>query len=194
MRPWLAAVLTAIASLALAQEMTDEQRMAQIMNAFEDRVISQTDIWFDDGEFPTLMQSLRFRVELDPSDYETVTDLSYLYKSTEAYDREIALLTRFRTRNPDSADAAYPEAEFYFTKRAYVRVVDLLNPRLDLKPRLQDNGYRILAHSYSRMGYLKDSLRIWDIYLSLVPGDAAAKVNRQRIVDRMKGAAGIPSK
>jgi len=179
----------ALAGMACGQ-LSDQQRLAVIEDARDARVSNQSDYWFDKGDFPAIIQALRYRLGLNPGDYETLTDLAWMFKNIERPDLELALVVQFRRDNPDSADAAYPEAEFYFNKRSYVQTIDLLSRVIDMTPPPQANAFRILAHSYSRIGFLKESLAVWDKYIALVPGDAAAKVNRQRVVDRIAAQKG----
>ena len=165
---------------------SDESRLAIIEDSRDARVSNQSDYWFEKGDFPAIIHTLNYRFLLNPKDYETMTDLAWMYKNIERPDLELALLINYRESNLDQADAYYPEAEFYFNKKAYVQVIDLLKNAIKMTPPPQPNAFRILAHSYSRIDLLKESLAVWDAYLKLVPNDAAAKVNRQRVVDRLK--------
>lgn len=165
---------------------SDEARLSFIEGARNARVSNQSDYWFEKGDFPAIIQTLNYRFYLNPRDYETMTDLAWMYKNIERPDLELALVVQYRESNQGYADAYYPEAEFYFNKKAYVQVIDLLEEAIKMTPPPQPNAFRILAHSYSRIGLLKESIAVWDAYLKLVPNDAAAKVNRQRVVDRIK--------
>ncbi len=165
------------------------ERLNRIWAAHEDRQNAVADRWFEDGDFPRVIENLRYRVELFPKDYEHVTNLAWMLGNVEQKDAQLATLIQFRTANPDYADAAFPEAQFYFQAKAYAKVPPLLEPVLSLKPPLQPNGWRILAHSYERLGMLKDSLRVWDSYIALVPDDAAAPANRTRVANKLAQAA-----
>lgn len=176
--------LGAVAGLAWSQE-SDESRLAIIESARDARVSNQSDYWFDKGDFPAIIQTLNYRLALAPKDYEILTDLAWMYKNIERPDLELSIVVQFRRDNPNMADAGYPEAEFYFNKRSYVQTIDLLSRAITMSPPPQANAFRILAHSYSRIGFLKESLDVWDRYLKLVPDDGAAIVNRKRVADRI---------
>ena len=55
--------------------------------------------------------------------------------------------------------------------------------------KVHPNNFRLLAHSYERLGKLNDAKRVWDRYISLAPGDLPAKVNLKRVEGKIaKGA------
>jgi tetratricopeptide (TPR) repeat protein len=145
------------------------------------RISSEKDVLFKDGEFPATISILSWEVLWRPSDYQIVTDLGFMYGNLERKDLELATYVRFREQFPKSAEAYYPEAEFYFKSRIYKPVIKLLEPTLSMDPKPHANSYRLLAHAYDRLGLLKESLATWEIYLKLSPDDAAAKVNRDKV-------------
>jgi len=184
MKRLIAAVLALVTAIAYGQQ-SDAERLAIIESYRDARVSNQSDYLFDKGDFPTIIAALRYRLAMTPTDYETMTDLAWMYKNTERPDLELAVVVQFRRDNPTLADAMYPEAEFYFNKRSYVQTIELLSKAIKMTPPPQANAFRILAHSYSRIGFLKESLAVWDQYLKLVPDDGAALINRKRVADRI---------
>ena len=56
-----------------------------------------------------------------------------------------------------------------------------------LERHLHPNSYRILAHSYERLGRFKDSKRVWEAYLQVHPEDETAKKNLQRVIGKIGG-------
>jgi hypothetical protein len=89
--------------------------------------------------------------------------------------------------NPQDPDAAFPEANFYFMKKAFAKVPVLLEPAIVKKP--HPNSYRILAHAYDRLKMYGDSKRVWQLYLKRFPDDGAAKQNLKRVSDKLSKAA-----
>lgn len=183
MRPFALLASLAIATLGWSQ--TPAARQGEIWDAADDQLINYIDYWFKEGDFPRCIQVLRLRYDMFPNDYEAMSDLGWLLESTEQSAEALALYVRYRQMNPSKDDAAYAEAEFYFRKKAWARIPPLIEPEMTKK--LPANMYRMLAHSYERLGRLRDSVRIWDMYIALVPGDQAARNNRGRVVRKLEG-------
>lgn len=160
-------------------------RQAEIWERVDSRLVEYVDRWFEDGDLDRVLSGLRLRYAMWPNDYEVVTDLGWILESMDKADETLGLYIRFRLNNPKNVESAYPEAEFYFRRRQFARVPALLEPRLSLRP--HPNNFRILAHSYERMGMLRDSLRVWELYLAVAPDDTAAKNNRERVRKRIAG-------
>lgn len=159
-------------------------RASEIWERAEVRASRQSDIWFKRGDYLRAIQLLRFRAALFPSDYDINTDLGWMLSNVEAHDEALSVYVRFRQNNPTDADAPFPEANFYFQRRAYAKVPPLLEPTLPKRP--HSNSYRILAHSYERMGLLQDSARVWRALLVRNPNDGAAKSNLERVESKLK--------
>lgn len=181
-------ILGGLATCAAAQ--TDAERMNAIWRIAHERLELQNDYWFDAGDFPRAIQSLRVMNAVYQSDYEVATNLGWLLESTEAWDEALVVYIRYGKENAGDPDAAYPEANFYFMKKAFAKVPPLIEPTISKKP--HPNSFRILAHAYDRIGMLKDSARVWKAYIELAPKDEAAKVNLKRVENKMKGNATPP--
>ena len=186
----LSLALLAITTInALARE-EDPPRIRAIWQAAHGRLELQNDYWFEAGDFPRTIQTLRVMQSLYPNDYDSITNLGWLLESTEQWDEALAVYIRYGKENLDDPDAHLPEANFYFMKKAYAKVPPLLEPAISRKP--HSNTYRILAHSYERLGMLKDSARVWNAYIAAAPSDATAKVNLARVERKMKGETPPP--
>jgi tetratricopeptide (TPR) repeat protein len=169
----------------------DPPRVRAIWQAAHSRLELQNDYWFEAGDFPRTIQALRVMQNLYPYDYDSITNLGWLLESTEQWDEALAVYIRYGKDNPDDPDAHLPEANFYFMKKAFAKVPPLLEPSISKKPHA--NSYRILAHSYERLGLLKDSARIWNAFIAASPSEApAAKVNLARVERKMKGETPPP--
>jgi tetratricopeptide (TPR) repeat protein len=162
----------------------DDPRARVIWNTIHNRYTTQLNRWFEDGDFPRCIQTLRLMHALEPADYETTTDLGWMLGNIERKDEELAVYKEYRLAYPDDPEAAYPEAQFYFFKKEYDKVIPLLEPTLAKKPHA--NSYRILAHSYERLGKIAESKRVWDTYLILNPNDLTAKANLRRVEGKLK--------
>jgi tetratricopeptide (TPR) repeat protein len=180
-----------VAGIALAATTTAlADNEAAIWGVALDRVNRQLDYWFEDGDFPATVQLLRLQAEIQPQDYEVATNLGWMLENIERYDEALAVYVRFRRANPKAPDSPFPEANFYFRRRAYAKVIPLLEPSLDLRPHA--NSFRLLAHSYERMDLLTDSERVWKRYIGLAPDDDPAKRNLERVQAKMKERGAAP--
>ncbi len=121
--------------------------------------------------------------DLEPNDYETVTDLGFLLESTEQYDEALAIYVKFRKDNPKLADGPLPEASFYFKRKTWSKVPPLLQPSLALNPGQQT--FRMLAQSYEKIGLLADARKTWIAFLKLFPNDLPAKASLKRVESKI---------
>ncbi len=190
MRATLIGLCVAVTGAAWASGMqtsSSGNRMGRIMTSVNDRLGTQADAWFEDGEFPRALQLLRVHYELMPNDYEVATNLGWMLENMELFDEALAVYVRYKNENPKDPDATFPEANFYYMKKLYAKVPALLEPSISRKP--HGNSYRILAHSYERLNMFKDSVRIWDVYIRLNPNDEAARNNRKRVASKITASA-----
>lgn len=172
------------AAFGVADVDRTKARLEIIETAIHNRFVDQNDQWFDDGDFPRIIQLLWIEYEGNPYDYELATDLGYMLQNVQQYDKALAVYVRYRQDNPKDPDAAWPEANFYYSKKVYARVPPLLEKTIARKP--HPNSYRILAHSYDKMGLFADAKRIWTTYLQRFPNDAQAKVNLKKVEAKIK--------
>ena len=187
----LLGVLLALAiggnALAMKDPKVDPTRMQIIWDAFEDRVATQTDVWFEDGEYPRVVQILRIMTALSPSHYETVTNLGWMLENVEKWDEALAVYVKFRKDNAGHPEAYYPEANFYFMRKLYSKVPPLLEPSLKMKLKPHANSYRILGLSYERLGFLADAKRVFKLIIERDPNDGTAKANLNRVEKKIQG-------
>ena len=73
-----------------------------------------------------------------------------------------------------------------FAKKLYAKVPALLEPLISKTPPPDPNAFRFLAHSYNKMGYYEDALRVWDAYIKIKPKDLQAIANRKGVAEKMK--------
>jgi len=113
-----------------------------------------------------------------------------MQENVEHWAEALATYVKFKNLNAGHPDAPYPEAQFYFIKKLYAKVIPLLEPTIALLPHA--NTFRVLAQSYERLGLLEDAKRVWTKYLSASPDDAAAKNNLNRVLKKLKGETVAP--
>lgn len=182
--PFLAALVLA-AGLAHAQRAPD--RVGALMDLASDRLSTQIDAFFEDGDFPAAIQLLKLQAEMYPADYEVWTNLGWMQENVEQWDAALATYVRYKRQNPNEPDAAFPEANFYFMKRLYAKVPPILEPAIK-NPRVHANSYRILARSYEKQEMLADAARVYKALVERDPNDGAAKANLKRVEGKLNGA------
>ena len=190
-------VLFAIFGMALAQGPADaimpqearpakvatqaEGALGEILDEFTDSVLRQQDAWFQDGEFTSVTQSMRFVHAIYPKDQGTISNLGWMLSNLGRHHEAWWLYRTTRMQDPKNPELAYHEAEFLFIRRAYADVAAILQAPYLTKQPAHPNLFRMLATSYRRLQMLQDALDVYDSYLKLVPSDAAAKRNRDAV-------------
>jgi len=184
MRTSIIALLMLIPWSGTAQNATSES--LNILDAARDRMSRQNDAWYRTGEFLPIIQSQEILVAVNPKDEETWDVLIWMYQNVEMPDLQWTATRRFASANPSYIDAKYYEANFMFAKKLYAKIPALLEPLISQSPPPDPNAFRFLAHSYNRMGYYEDALRVWDVYIKIKPKDLQAIANRKGVAEKMK--------
>lgn len=187
-RFWGILALGLVAGCAMATAQNGSKRVDAIWDYAVDRINRQTDDWFDNGDFPRVINLVRVMYALYPEDYEIATNLGWMLENVQKWDEALAVYIKFRTENPKDPDAAWPEANFYFSKKLYQKVPPILEPTLKMAAHPHPNSYRTLAHAYERMDQLADAQRIWKMYIRLAPSDEPARNNLARVEKRLRGS------
>lgn len=162
-------------------KVTETGRMGVIWNAYEDRLGTQTDHDFEQGDFPKIIQLLKVQTDMDRQGYERWTDLIWMLGNVEDYAGQIATARQFRNYNLTNPEAWYPEAEIYFIKRSFVKVIPILEEALKLQGTIHPNSYRILANSWTRLGFKTEAIRVWEQMLKKYPKDERARIQLDRL-------------
>jgi tetratricopeptide (TPR) repeat protein len=174
--------LAALGATAMAAD-PDPARIDAIWSAARDRMLTQQDIWFDDGDFPACIQILKVEAERYPSDYDMWTNLGWMQENVEDWDSALATYIRYDRDNPQDPDAALPLAYYYFEKKLYSKLPELLEP--SIKRKCHPNNFRLLARAYEMQKMFSDSVRVWKVYLQRDPNDGAAKMNLARVEKKL---------
>lgn len=183
----LVSALIAVGACAVAQA-PDPQRMAALWQASDHRMTIQTDAWFKVGDYPRIVEALKYMHEFDPSDYETMTSLGWMLENIDRSDEALALYIDYRTRFPKLEDSEFPEANFYYQRKLYSKVPPLVEPRIAAKAS-GPFSIRTLAHAYEKMNLLSDSKRAWLEFLTIKVDDGAAKHNLDRVTKKLQAAS-----
>jgi tetratricopeptide (TPR) repeat protein len=176
-------IVTLVATLALSgapRPAKPKLSRLQIINeAMTDRMSRQHDIWFEQGEFPKDVQLLKMESELEPSNYDTWTNLGWMQENIKQYPDAEATYNRYRVLNPNDPDRSLPIAEYWFRKRNFTEAIRQIEGDLDRK--VHPNAFRIVANAYDRLKKYPDSIRVWHAYLKRAPNDLSAKANLNRV-------------
>ena len=186
--PWIVAFVVG-AGLAHAQKTAaPKDRVGAIMDFANDRISTQIDAMFDDGDFPAVIQLLRVQAEMYPADYEVWTNLGWMEENVEQWDAALATYVRYKRQNLNEPDHALPEANFYFMRKMYAKVPPLMEEAIK-NPKVHANSYRILARSYEKQNMLTDAARVYRLLVERDPNDGAAKANLKRVEGKLDGAS-----
>jgi tetratricopeptide (TPR) repeat protein len=166
---------------------TSKEREEAIWNYATNRLINQQNEWFQVGDYPACISILGIEAEKWPGDYEIWTNLGWMEENVQDWDAALATYVDYRKRNPKEPDNTLPEAQYYFMKKQYAKVPDLLEAAV--KRKCHPNNYRLLAWSYEHMKKYTDAVRVWDIYLATGAKDPAAVRNRGRDAKRAASAS-----
>ncbi|HTQ10060.1 MAG TPA: hypothetical protein VMI31_08325 [Fimbriimonadaceae bacterium] len=188
MKKGLIAVLLAVTASAFGQ-LPGTSRVGQIWSALQERLTRQSDMWFKDGDYPRTIQLLRFQYALVPSNYDIGTNLGFMLENVGEDSLALEVYIELRDASPDEPDNWWPEAFFYYKKKAYAKVPPILEPTIKGHDP-HANNYRTLAEAYEKMNMFADAKRVWDIYLTRHPDDLAGVAHRKRIIDKLNGAKG----
>lgn len=158
---------------------SEPSRMDRILLASLERTTMQKDYLFDDGDFPRVINILRWQCDMLPTGYELWTDLIWMYGNVEDRENQLGTAIEFRTLNPKWSEAWYPEAEIHYLRRNFIRVIPLLETSISLG-RAHENNYRLLAQAWRRLGFTKEAIRVWEKMLESYPNDVRAKTQLDR--------------
>jgi tetratricopeptide (TPR) repeat protein len=168
---------------ARSAQKAPQSRVDTIMGFANDRMSTQIDAMFDDGDFPAVIALLRVQAEAYPSDYDVWTNLGWMQENIQAWDTALATYARYRRQNANDPDAALPEATFYFNRKLFAKVPPLMEPAI--KGNCHPNAFRILARSYEKQNMLTDAARVYKALTVRDPNDGTAKVNLKRVEGKL---------
>ena len=166
-----------------AQSKVSKQRLDAIWSALDDRVTQQSDVWFEEGDFPKSIHILEMQATYSPHDYEVVTNLGWMQENVEEWDTALATYKTYLRNNPQDKDRALPEATYLFNRRRYAEVPPVLEPVIAGKP--HPNNYRLLAHAYEKLKKYKDAKRIWVALIARDPRDLMAVANLKKVEKKL---------
>lgn len=153
-----------------------------------DRLQSEQDVAFDQGDYPRVIASLRLLAEARPRDEEIWSNLFWMLGNIEETGEAWAMMRVFARNNAKYTDARYHEAQLMYQRRAWAKVVPLLEPALQAEIPPKDSvTYRLLAQSYYRLGYYQDSIRVSQALLKRWPDDETAKANIRKAEEKIGG-------
>jgi cytochrome c-type biogenesis protein CcmH/NrfG len=176
MRFAIVSIFLLSATLSLAQ--SPQARVNAIWDVAANRMITQQNAWFEDGDFPACVNILRIESEKYPADYEIWTNLGWMQENIQDWTGALATYEKYRKLNPTLPDRSLPEATFYFMRKDYKPIPALLEPVI--KEKCHPNNYRVLAWSYERLKDYPAAVRVWKTYIDTGLPDLTAKRNLAR--------------
>ena len=169
-----------------SQSGVSKARLDEIWDHIDNRVNTQSDLWFEDGEFPKCISLLRVQYAYTPDDYDIMTSLGWMLENVHEMDKAREVYLEFNNRHPEDGGAMFALGNSFYTKKDYDNTIKVLEPILTKAAPL--DAYIIVAKSYERKGKLVDALRIWELELKKYPNAGTATINIKRV--KAKIAAG----
>jgi tetratricopeptide (TPR) repeat protein len=160
-------------------------RLDEIWDHIDNRFVTQSDIWFEEGEFPSCVALLKVQSAYQPDDYEMMTNLGWMLENIEKIDEARAVYLDFGKRHPEIGDAMYALGFSYFNKKEYAKSIEVLEPTLAHNP--SQNTYRTIARAYELLNKPNDAIRVWELELTKFPNEASAKANIARVKAKLAG-------
>ena len=171
--------LTIIRDPAFPPTQVSKARLDEIWGHIDNRLINQSDIWYEDGEFPNCVSLLRVQHAYSPDDQDVMTSLGWMLENIELMDEARLVYKEFSDRNPEKGDAVFPLAFSYYNAKEWDNAIRVLEP--SLSKNASPNTYRILAKCYERKKMYKDAIRIWELELKKFPDEPTAVANIKRV-------------
>lgn len=169
----------------MPQEEASQDRLNEIWEHVDNRVITQLDVWFELGEFPLSASLLNVQYRYEPDNEDTMTNYGWMLENIEQIKEAREVYVEYIKGHPNDADAPFALAFSYSKERDYANVVKILEPTMTKTP--HPNSYRLLAKAYERLKRDKDAIRIWELQLKAFPGDQTVMMNIKRVKARMGG-------
>lgn len=163
-----------------------QDRLAEIWDHVDNRLIREVDEGFENGDFPMVVELLKVQYAYSPGDYDTFTNLGWMLENIERYDEAEQYYIDFKNQFPKSAEAAYPLGWYYFMKRRWNDCIAVLAPTINMKPAPHRNSFVALAKAYEREKRYQDAINVWQLQLKIYPDDLPAQANIDRVKAKMK--------
>ena len=160
-----------------------KDRLAEIWNHIDNRLINQSDLWFDLGEFPRCVALLQVQCAYSPDDYDVMTSLGWMLENIDRKEEAKSVYLDFGKRHPHEGDAMFALGFMYSNAKDYDNAIKVLEPTLSLN--VSPNTYRTLAKAYERKKNYKDAIRVWELELKKYPDEDTAKNNINRVKAKM---------
>jgi tetratricopeptide (TPR) repeat protein len=162
-----------------ASPQASKSRLDEIWDHVDNRIITQSDVWFELGEFPLCVSLLRVQSGYAPDDFDIVTNLGWMLENIERVDDAREVYLDFGNRHKSDPNAMYSLGFSYYNYKRYDDAIKVLEPTLIHNP--GPNTYRTLAKSYEKKGQPKDAVRIWELELKKFPNEPTAIANIKRV-------------
>ena len=145
---------------------------------------AESDYWWHRGEFDQCIRAMQVSIFMDPKYVDDYSTIAWLQWSMGRIADAESTLKRGTEAAPRDPDAWHQLGYFYFLIHRYEKAEGPLKTAVDLGG---DNLVRrTYAHCLEKLGKLPEALDQWASILKSDPGDAAAKLN----YDRVKGLLG----
>jgi len=190
---WLASflILASFPSLRV-QAQTSSVQVEGIISRVTDKLWNQNEIYWHHGDYPRIIALDRIITQTDPTFVECYATGGWLMESLGNLDDAEAYYMQGVARNPRVSYAYWNLGFFYFsTRHDYPEASRIL--KMDTAERGADiNDWKMLAHSYEKMGDWNDAVATWKQIAVRWPKGLSVDRLLHRALDHQRSAGTTP--
>lgn len=162
-----------------------DHKLEYILDRMEEQVNKTADFYWHQGMHLHLVRALFLMIEINPKNIETYSMLGWLLDGYGESRRGFAVYERGIALNPDEYELYYDAGFWHFQKRNYAKAAEYLEQAV--KRKAPPVVWKLLAHSYSRLGKYEKALEVWEQVRKMTPDDGAVELNVRKIKEKMAG-------
>lgn len=172
-------LLSTSASVQSAESTALPGRSGAILNQIMNRISIQTDEWFHDGAYLRSVQGQKMLVAYNPRDLESYHLAAWLLWSSGRPDEAQDVYYAALRANPQSWETPFELGMHWTGRRDYSQAAFwFTHAVLRGGP---PECWKMLAHTYRRLGYLETALGIFQYLVPMAPDDPAVPLNIERL-------------
>jgi tetratricopeptide (TPR) repeat protein len=189
MKTFFAIVTVALCCLASAPARASESasqcstQVDGIMDKVVDKLWGQADEYFHKGDYPRIIAVDRIITQADPYFVECYSTGGWLMESLGNMNDAEAFYQQGVRNNPTSSAMYYSLGMFYYnTLHDYHAATAVYLADVNKSQSADVNDWKMLAHSYERLGNLKMAVATWKEIKARWPNGPAVQANLNRVL------------
>ena len=159
-----------------------------ILDDIVDRLWTRGDWYWHEGRYEERVALDRLVIRMEPRFTEAYGTAGWLLESLGRNQEALALYRQAVAAAPDRWETHEDLGMFHYQHKDYAAAAAAFKQATE-QPGAPAYSWKMLAHSYERMGDLQRSVAAWEAAGRIAPDDGAVAVNLQRVRARLNGAA-----